>query len=103
MISLPLPRLRGGGIPVEDGKRFVNFIRYWRPMEIATDDAIGHRHPFEVIARWDPGDRRWEVQLFRDSMVGHRDVEADALDWDALPRETRFRFEDRNPGGKTIP
>jgi|GEM_PF-5966540 len=103
MISLPLPKLTRGRIPAEDGRRFVRFIRYWRPMEIGTDDDAGYRHPFEVLARWDTGDKRWEIQHYQNSMVGPLDVEAPPLTWDAAPRETRFRFGGKAPGGKVTP
>lgn len=103
MRRLPLPRLRRGGIPVEDGKQFIRFIRYWRPMEIRSDDAAGFRHPFEIVARYDPGDKQWEIQHSGDSMVDHLDVEAPPQKWDYLPRETRFRFGDKAPGGLVTP
>lgn len=103
MISLPMPRLRRGGIPVEDGNRFIRYIRYWRPVEVRSDDAAGFRHPFEIVARYDLGDKQWEIQHSGDSMVDHRDVEAPPQKWDYVPRETRFRFGDKAPGGLVTP
>jgi hypothetical protein len=106
MITLPQARLRNGLIPAEDGRQLFRFIRHWRPIEITADDARGYRHPFSAVMNWDPGDKRWEVQFFRDSYVSGthvREVEGPPLDWDYLPEATRNRFGDDDPGTDVVP
>jgi hypothetical protein len=101
MLRLPIPRMRGLGLPVEDGVAFIRWVSAWRPLEISTDDARGYRHPFQVTARWDREEARWECQIFRDSYVGGpiaREVEAPAQAWAELPRATRARYGEQNPG-----
>lgn len=101
-MNLPSPKLRNGGIPAEDGAALIRFIKYWRPLEVFADDVLSFRHPFEVIPRWDGGQGRWEVQLFRDSYVAEDEVEAPALSWEEVGRATRERIGDE-PDGPVVP
>ena len=99
-MRLPLPRLRSGRIPHEDGRDVVPWVSYWRPLEITTDDASGYRHPWQISLRWAGERDQWEAQIFRDSYVGGpaaREVEAPAMPWRRLPRVTRTRYGDKDP------
>jgi hypothetical protein len=104
-MRLPIPRLRAGSIPHEDGRALIRYIQYWRPLEVTTDDVRGYRHPWQVAMRWDGETRQWQAQFHRSSYVAGpaaREVEGPALRWAALPRATRARLGE-DPGRAVSP
>lgn len=89
-------RIMRGGISLKDARALVKFIRYWRPLTVESDDALGFRHPWQLTGRWDPEQKRWEIQMFRDTYVANREILAPAMRVDEVPEETLLRLEAEN-------
>lgn len=85
-------RIMRGGISLKDARALVKFIRYWRPLTVESDDALGFRHPWQISARWDPSQERWEMQIFRDTYVANREILAPSMRVDEVPEETLRRL-----------
>ncbi len=106
MRTLPIPRLRANSIPHEDAEAVQKFVAFWRPLEVSTDDARGYRHPWQVAMHWNTDAKRWEAQFFRNSYLGGpmaREVEGPEMAWKDLPRATRRRYEEKDPGTPVRP
>ena len=89
-------RIMRGGISLKDARALVKFIRYWRPLTVESDDALGFRHPWQISARWDPGQERWEMQIFRNTYVANREILAPKMRVDEVPEETLRRLGAEN-------
>jgi hypothetical protein len=81
------------GISIKDARALVRWIRYWRPLTVESDDAIGFRHPWQISARWDAEQKRWEMQIYRDTYVANREILAPPMRVDEVPEETLRRLD----------